>query len=107
MLRIFLIIMKGRTDIKDMKEQRYEDTIRRDYFEATVTGESKRLFELAVLFLNLELRFKSCLIQNEDSFQARRPRKIIPKEYFKREDCLKAEDVDIFSCDLESKGGEC
>jgi hypothetical protein len=27
MLRIPLIIMRGRTDIKDMKEQRYEESI--------------------------------------------------------------------------------
>jgi hypothetical protein len=27
MLRILLIIMRGRTDIKDMKEQRYKENI--------------------------------------------------------------------------------
>ena len=63
---------------------------------------------LIVLSVNLESRLKSCLIESEDSFQARIPIKIIfPEEFFERKDYLGGEDVNNFSCDLESKGGEC
>ena len=59
-----------------------------------------------VLFLNLELRLKNCLIQSEDSFQARRPIKIIPEDYFKRENCLRAEDVNNFFFVISNPKGE-
>ena len=77
----------------------------RDLFEATVKGESKRLFELIVLFLNLELRFKSCLIQNEDSFQAWRP--IIFWRLFQKRRLFQSWRCQQFFLWSRIQGGEC